>query len=287
MGRRSSNTQMFALRRPPPERIELAGADYQLVRVFKHDFMAATCLYELVDWASAEVGRSAVPRVVVKFARRQPFCGFPLAWAGQVLRRNEQRIYGALRGVRGVPRWLGCVGESGYAVEYIECRPLDNAPPPPPGFFDELRKLFDAIHACGVVYVDSNKRSNILVGDDGRPYLVDYQISIRPREGLPWPLRAIVQAAVNYMAAKDIYHLYKHKRKLCPDALTDEEERLSHPRGWLHMLHRGLATRYRTVRRWFLRRQLRKGALVSPTEAIEDHHQPEKESWRAEGGRRG
>ncbi|GAH84258.1 unnamed protein product, partial [marine sediment metagenome] len=190
---------MFALRSPPPERIELAAATYRLVRVFKHDFWTAACLYEL---SAGAAGTEAVPKVVVKFGRSQAFAGIPLGWVVRILRRNEQEIYGLLRGVPGVPRWMGCIGECGYAIEFIDSRSLDHDPPPPPGFFDELRRLLEAVHARGVAYVDSNKRSNILVGADGRPYLVDYQISIHRREDLPWPLREIIRAAVNYMAAR-------------------------------------------------------------------------------------
>ena len=40
------NLKWFALSSPPPGVIELAGLSYRLVRVFKHDFFAATCLYE-------------------------------------------------------------------------------------------------------------------------------------------------------------------------------------------------------------------------------------------------
>ena len=46
MPRKSKNTQMFALPAGPSELLQVAGANYRLTRVFKHDFWAATCLYE-------------------------------------------------------------------------------------------------------------------------------------------------------------------------------------------------------------------------------------------------
>ena len=328
MKNRPHNTQMFALPRPPAETIALAGATYRLARVFKHDFWAATSLYERqgavargegvpplriagvppaavsspsassfppshspnaggsCESETARRGQDALAtawppeKVVVKIGRVQGFCGFPLDWVGRALRANERAVYRRIEGIPGVARWVGCLGATGYAIEYIDARPLDHPPPPPAGFFDQLRTLFEAIHARGVAYTDSNKRSNILIGADGRPYLVDYQISIRRCDDLPWPIGSAVAAAVRYMAAKDLYHLYKHKRRIAPAELTPEEDSLSRKRGGIHAVHRRLAKVYRAIRRTFLRRQFRKGAIHSPTEDLENHYQPEKDSWR-------
>ena len=274
-----SNTQMFALRQRPPELIELAGGRYRLARVFKHDFFAATCLYQIdVPATSPE----AMPRVVVKFCRNQSFWGLPLDWIGRFLAGHEEAIYRTLRGLNGVPRWMGRISPTSCAVEYIDAKPLDHLPSPPEGFFNRLREIFDAIHARGVAYGDANKRSNILVSADGRPFLIDYQIAIRRRDELPWPVNAVLRRAVAYLAEKDLYHLYKHKRRLCPDEMTEEELVLSHRRSRLHRLHRRLTKPYRALRRAFLTRQYRKGRLLSPTAALEDHHQPEKAAWRRE-----
>lgn len=271
--KQNANTQMFALSQPPPERIELDGRSYRLTRVFKHDFFAATCLYESGEAAP-------MPRVVVKIGRSRDFCGLPMAWLGLFMRAHEGAIYKALKGVEGIPRWVGGFGQCGYAIEYVDAKPLDHLPSPPPGFFDQLRRIFDQIHARGVAYCDANKRSNILVGADGKPFLIDYQLSIRTRDDFPWPLRAIVRRAVNYIADKDIYHLYKHKRRLSPQELTPQEDELSRRRGGAHALHRKITKHWRTVRRWFLRGQFEKGKLISPTAGLEDHYQPEKETWR-------
>jgi len=269
---------MFALRRPPPDELELAGGVYRLVRVFKHDFWAATCLYEAA-------GPAEISRIVAKFGRAQPFCGLPMAPIGRMLRAHERDIYRALSGLEGVPRWVGSFGETGYAVEYIDALPLDHHDEPPAGFFDRLAELFDEIHARGVAYADGNKRSNILVGPGGRPFLIDFQISFRTRDDWPRPVRALVAAAVRYVQRGDLYHLYKHKRRLRPGELTESQRELSRRRGLLHTMHRKLTDPYRRARRWFLRRQHRAGRLESPTADLEDHHQPEKATWReGEGG---
>ena len=277
MPRLAANKQMFALPHPPPERIELGGAAYRLVRVFKHDFFAATCLYE-----AAAPQRPRWPRVVVKYSRSQAFLGIPCGWYARLMRAHEEGIYAALTGLDGVPAWAGRVGPDGYAIEYVDAAPLDHFERPPEGFFDRLVALMRQIHARGVAYCDANKRSNILVGEGGRPFLVDYQISFRRRDDWPWPLRSLIAAAVSYICQRDLYHLYKHKRRLAPDELTPEEDALSRRRSGLHALHRRLTKPWRGLRRRFLSRQHRAGRLVSPTQQLEDHHQPEKATWREE-----
>ena len=272
MSRRSHNTQMFALPQGPPRQVT-AGVTYALSRVFKHDFFAATCLYESADAAEA-------PKIIVKFGRQQGFCGLPLAWLGEWSARHEESIYRALAGAAGVPRWMGCVECGGYAIEFIDGRPLDHQPPPPKGFFDKLRDIFDALHARGVAYCDANKRSNILIDPQGRPWLIDYQLAFLGPRKWPWLVRPIVRAAFEYMCGKDIYHLYKHKRRIAPDELTSEEEAISRKRHGWHLVHRKFTKSYRAARRVFLKQQHEAGQLVSPTAEQEDHHQPEKDSWR-------
>ncbi len=270
---RRHNTQMFALSAPPPTELVVASCRYRLVRVFKHDFWAATSLYQAIEPAE-------IPRIVVKFYRQQMFWGLNLEWVGHFSREHERMIYQALEGIEGIPRCVGCIGQAGIAIEYIEALPLDHGLTLPAGYFDQLRRIFDQVHERGVAYVDANKRSNMLVGVDGKAWLIDFQISIRRRDDLLWPLQAISAWAVQYMQEKDLYHLYKHKRRLAKAELRPEEEAISYHRTGMHWLHTQLTNPYRRVRRFLLRRQYTKGNLVSPTAKLEDHFQPEKKTWR-------
>jgi len=272
MRRRRPSTSWFALPAPPPATLTLGGTTRRLARVFKHDFWAATALYE-AD------GPPADP-VVVKFYRTQPFCGLPLGWLGRFCREHERAVYAALAGVPGVPRCLGPVGDAALAVAYVRAVPLDHLEAAPPGWFDDMRRALDAVHARGVAYVDANKRSNMLVDPEGRAYLIDFQIALRRRDDWPRPLRWLSARLVAYFRGRDLYHLYKHKRRLARGELTEAEARLSRRRGPGHELFRRLSRLYRAVRRPFLTRRWRAGRLVSPTADLEDHHQPEKATWR-------
>jgi RIO-like serine/threonine protein kinase len=135
---------------------------------------------------------------------------------------------------------------------YIEGRSLKELKDLPDDFFDQLLVLLGRIHARNVVYLDMNKRSNILLGADGRPHLIDFQISLYINGHVPFCepvsdyLRRILQQA-------DVYHLFKHKRRLCPHLLTDQERILSLNRNLPMQAHRILARPLRKLRRFALK----------------------------------
>ncbi|HVT80566.1 MAG TPA: hypothetical protein VHM90_07910, partial [Phycisphaerae bacterium] len=119
-------------------------------------------------------------------------------------------------------------------------------------FFGQLEKLFEDLHARHIAYVDSNKRENILYGADGRPWLIDFQISFQLKKGArdnflaKWMFRRFVRA--------DVYHFYKHKTRLLPAACGPEDFEKAQKRGVLHRLHRMIARPIIVVRRKFLSR---------------------------------
>ena len=71
------------------------------------------------------------------------------------------------------------------ARRYIEGNPLGRKDEVGDEFFPGLRGILDVLHARGMAYVDLHKRENVLVGSDGKPYLLDFQIGL----ALPhwWP----------------------------------------------------------------------------------------------------
>lgn len=97
-------------------------------------------------------------------------------WVGPWLIGREERIYRILDGIEGVPRLLGRLDRHAFLVEHIEgtsCARLPNGALPP-GFFDRLQRVVDAIHARGVVHCDLKNRSNIVSTEDLRPHIVDF-----------------------------------------------------------------------------------------------------------------
>jgi hypothetical protein len=88
---------------------------------------------------------------------------------------------------------------------WIEGLPLHRATELPEDFFDLLDELVLAVHRRGVCHNDLHKEQNILVGRDGRPWLVDFQLASVHRR-LPAG-----------RAREDLRHVQKHRRRYTRD----------------------------------------------------------------------
>lgn len=230
-----------------PRRVEVKGPSghrvYRFVKLFKHDFFAATGLYE-----EGDTRRLAV----LKIQRTYPLFGLPMRWLGARVAGHETGVLERLQGIAGVPDYLGRWGTTGFLHAFVPGEPLRGEMAFTPQFFQELRELLAAIHGRHVAYVDTNKRENILMGEDGHPWLIDFQISFWAKKGerdnflALWALRRLQRA--------DWYHFYKHKTRLLPGACTPEEFAAAQRRGFLHTLHRLVAQPLIRLRRRFLTR---------------------------------
>jgi hypothetical protein len=122
-------------------------------------------------------------RVVVKdFAPRGRLVR---ACLGPWLNRREMRAYRALAGCASVPRLLGPIDRLAFAVEYRPGQPLSRRVHgrTPPGFADALEQAVRALHRRGVAHLDLRHRSNVLLGEDGRPVLLDFASALCLRPG--------------------------------------------------------------------------------------------------------
>ena len=231
-----------------PKTAFIAGRQWALRRTYKHDFFAATGLYESLEDVADHIPPQ---RVVLKISRVQSFLGLPTAWFGRYLKNREYRFLQQLQSIDQVPQLVGEYGRNGFVYRYIEGWSLDEKPSLPDTFFDDLKGLLRRIHQSGMCYVDFNKRGNILIGSDGRPYLIDFQICMKPFRF--W--RKMLQR-------EDFYHLLKHKRRLRPDLLTENEKAISLHRSPAIRVHRFLTIPLRTLRRRLLALLYRKQILT-------------------------
>lgn len=232
-----------------PDQIVVGGKSYLLIQTVKHDFFAATGFYE------DETGN----RAVLKIGRVVDFAGVPLEWLGRWLCRRELRFYQALADLPNVPAVLGTVGRTGFLHDYIQGQPLSKERSIPDGFFAQLQELLAELHCRQIAYVDTNKPQNILQGDDGRPHLIDFQIS--------WDLHELGDTFLNRwwlsrLQRADLYHILKHKRRLRPDEMTAKEQSLASHRSFLIRLHRFIARPYFLVRRRTFKRLRESGRLL-------------------------
>lgn len=259
--------QLYACgEKPMPEEILFEDTSYRLSKVLKHDFFAATALYEL-NGQSMNLEKPHPPRVILKLSRRQHFLGLPLAWLGKIICRHELSNLNHLSSLEDVPHVLSSYGETGFIYEYINGHSLDERKEVPDDFFDKLLDLLQQVHQQNIVYLDMNKRGNIIVGSDGEPRLIDFQISmyIGPRSLISRRLSSYVR---NILQKADIYHVLKHKRKLCPGLLRPQEVDMSRSFGKrLIRIHRFFATPFRKLRRSLLRNLHSKGLVATEENA--------------------
>ena len=209
----------------PPVEIELRGLLYHRLEIVKHDSWAATAIYE------DDQGQ----RAICKFNRVQPIFIFPTRWLGKCLGSREARAIRMMQDVEGFPRWSGIVGVDGrelpnaVAHDWIEGRPfVPSKVLLHRDFFPRLWRMYSILHERHIAHVDSSKWGNILVGEDGRPFLIDFQVHLYspPGSAFRWLL--------HWFQAADRYHVYRNWRRVYPEQVPLEDRDLSkHRPGFL------------------------------------------------------
>lgn len=238
----------------PPLIVRLGDRCYKREEVFKHDSWAATALYVCREGGAPHLA-------VCKFHRVAPICGLPMHWFGVWMAQHERYLLERLSDLPVVPRLLPAVSaEDGTPLPhaigrgYIAGQPLNRGVSLRPDFFTQLRHALTEMHRRGIAYVDLHKRENIIVGRNGQPYLVDFQISWDHRRmwsGLailrysPWSCR-LVERVFSALCQADFYHLEKHIRWV----QSHRGSRIPPPE-WVRW-HRALAVPFRELRRQLL-----------------------------------
>jgi predicted Ser/Thr protein kinase len=139
----------------------------------------------------------------------------PLAvrWLARRLLAREARALAVLEGLDGIPTLIRS-DKGALDRSYIEGVPMQEGRPENIEYFQEASRVLRRMHRLGVVHNDLAKEPNFLLTSDGKPAIIDFQLSWYTRERGPL-FRAL--------AREDIRHLLKHKRTYCPDRLTKRE----------------------------------------------------------------
>jgi hypothetical protein len=202
-------------------------------------------------------------------------------WLGRLLAARETHILQLLAALANVPCHSGKLTVGGAAQphavahDYVEGHPFERGERVDDNFFPKLQELVKDIHARDLAYVDLSKRENIIVGDDGQPYLVDFQISfVLPGwwPGNSWPIRKFLQLA----QGADEYHVLKHFFNSRPDLLTEEQQASVRHRPWLIRVFRRVGNPTRTLRR----RVLVLLGVRTGKGRVESEHAPEEGARR-------
>lgn len=231
----------------PPPAIAVDGCSYRREIIFKHDSWAATALYR----------DSRGKRITCKFNRQAPILGLPMKWLGRRLARRETWFLCKLSGLEIAPDYMGAVYVDGVLQEHAVARrfvpgaPLAKYQRVQDDFFPQLFATLGAMRERGLAYVDLNKKENIIVGEDSRPYLVDFQISFRLPAG--WLGRTRLFRAIHSQLAEiDRYHVLKHVADCRPDLASPEELRQARTPPRAIKIYRVPANLFRYLRRRLL-----------------------------------
>ena len=148
------------------------------------------------------------------------------SWLVRLLGRRqvarEMRALRRLSGIAGIPRCYGEAGAISILMEPIEgeritrwCRRKRDAAGP---MFEKLQRLVGQIHARGVAHIDLRKRDNILVTEDGRPCIIDFNASFCFD-----PAGLGARFLFPILRRIDDSALLKWKSRLAPELLTEAE----------------------------------------------------------------
>jgi hypothetical protein len=139
-------------------------------------------------------------------------------WVARRLMARERRALAALAGLAGVPgrvherEWElapDAEGRTPLAADvlvrgFLPGAALHQAEALPADFFEHLERLVEQLHTRGVCHNDLHKEQNVVVGPDGRPGLIDFQLaSVHPRAGRAFRSRC----------RDDLRHVDKHRRR--------------------------------------------------------------------------
>lgn len=230
----------------PPALVSVGGREYGLDLAVKHDSWAATAIY----------ADAAGQRITCKFNRQSAFFIVPLAWVGRWLARREAGYLRRFASIDLIPDDRGPVSVDGRVLNYavgrvfIEGEAFRAGSVVDAAFFEDLRRTLDAVHALGVAYVDLHKRENIIIGNDGRPYLIDFQVSF----GSPERDGPVRRWFVRQLQEMDDYHYRKHYARCLPHLLTAEQLAIYTRPPALVRAHRKVGVPLRSLRRWLLSR---------------------------------
>ena len=116
--------------------------------------------------------------VVIKDVRRTtPLFRYTL---GRMGLRREERIYQRLDGMPFVPRYLGRLDKDAIMLERVAATPIQEfgRTDIDASFFDDLGECVASLHDRGVVHMDLRHRSNLLVGEDNKPRIIDFEAAV-------------------------------------------------------------------------------------------------------------
>jgi len=143
---------------------------------------------------------------------------------GRFLVWRECRAYRRLKELKGVPAFLSAKDGLSIFIEEIHGRDLENLDSNislPENFFSDLQKLVDEIHEKGLAHCDLKRAPNIILGSDGKPYIIDWSAALSDKEFKLFPLDLIYKRFIE----DDNNAIIKLMLKYRPEDVTSDEKK--------------------------------------------------------------
>lgn len=135
---------------------------------------------------------------------------------GRFMQARELYVLRAIEGFDGAPRLVGVIDHDAFAEELIEGEHFNRGIDPArlSTIFANLEQTITALHARRVVHLDLREKKNILITQDGRTVILDFESALRCGRGV------LGRTLLRWLSALDRSALLKFKSKLAPNLLT-------------------------------------------------------------------
>lgn len=141
---------------------------------------------------------------------------------GPILIRRE---FGAMRDlleVKGIPKLAGKLDRYALAMEHISGTSLENIQQGvlSAEFYDNLKNIIDDMHAHGVAHCDLRSRGNVMLGNDGMPYVIDFAACVYRGRGI----NPFTKWLFNQFVLADNNAVLRIKNRLSPEIMTSADK---------------------------------------------------------------
>jgi predicted Ser/Thr protein kinase len=143
--------------------------------------------------------------------------------ARQATLEREYSAYLRLRGVEGVPTCFGLLNQRYLVMEFIDGNPYRDADfQDRDRWFAELLDVIRSFHLRGVSHGDLKSKSNLIAGQDQKPFVIDFGTTFVYRDGF----HPVNNRLFEYGKQLDINAWVKHKYHGRYADASDEDRKL-------------------------------------------------------------
>lgn len=157
--------------------------------------------------------------ILKNYEATEGFCYFFLS---KFLTSREARALEQLKEIKGVPKLIRKLNERALIFEYLSGTKVRCVDPGnlSPDFFEKFYALVDEMHLRGIAHCDLLSKGNVIIGEDGNPYIIDFATSFYKGESSNW----LKEWIFGKLCELDRTCVARMKEKHFPELLTETEK---------------------------------------------------------------